>query len=242
MPVKFEFVKEVVARGVTLRRADLFKKIRNNEPKPEKLSDRSWRSLSKQLESDAMIKKSKICSRANATRANFGRTRPSGEVDVRERLRRKFRQSPEPEEISMEMSRNKGYGGRSKKTLGYGDVMRGSEKDARFGRLVVRVDEPGTGIYNVTTAEEDDSAKHGSFENQLNTESEDYGTGSGGLCRPHVLNMTVEEISQHPLVLKMMERLEALEGRQISSVLLVDGTATEKESTREVNVELEGTT
>ena len=41
-PLRFEYVKEVIARGMTLRRAELWKRIREKKSKPEKLSDRSW--------------------------------------------------------------------------------------------------------------------------------------------------------------------------------------------------------
>ena len=68
---------------MTLRRSELWKKIRLEEPKPEDVSDRTWRSLARQLESPTTIRKAGICSRANASRVNFGRTSPSGEVGVR---------------------------------------------------------------------------------------------------------------------------------------------------------------
>ena len=44
-PLRFEYVKEVIARGVALRRAALWRKIRNGEPKPPTASDRLWRTL-----------------------------------------------------------------------------------------------------------------------------------------------------------------------------------------------------
>lgn len=40
-PMKFEIVKQVVARGVTLRRIELWNKIRNGELKPEEVSDKT---------------------------------------------------------------------------------------------------------------------------------------------------------------------------------------------------------
>jgi hypothetical protein len=38
-PIKFEVVKEVIARGVSLRRSKLWKKIRSKEPKPPYVTD-----------------------------------------------------------------------------------------------------------------------------------------------------------------------------------------------------------
>lgn len=130
-PVKFKFFKEVIARGVTLRRRDLFKMLKNKEPKLENLSDRSWRILGRLLKSKTTIRKSENCSRANASRVHFGRTGPSGEVGVQERLRRKLRRSPEPEEISKEMARDKGYGGRSERKPCADRVMHSCESGLR---------------------------------------------------------------------------------------------------------------
>lgn len=73
-PIRFEVVKEVIARGVSLRLAELWRKIRGNEPKPEDVTDRAWKSLKKELQNPASIHKSMMCSKANASRINFGRT------------------------------------------------------------------------------------------------------------------------------------------------------------------------
>ena len=100
---------------MSLRRSELWKKIRQDEPKPEDVSDRTWRSLAKELENPATIRKAEACSRPMQARLNFGRTGPSGEVGVRERLRNRFRRSPDPDEVQFEMVRDKGYGGRSKR-------------------------------------------------------------------------------------------------------------------------------
>ena len=107
-PIRFEVVKDVVARGVSLRRAELWMKIRNKEPKPKDVTDRPWRSLKKELQNPATIRKSMMCRKANASRVNFGRTGPSREVGVRERLRRQLRRSLDPEEIQQKMARDKG--------------------------------------------------------------------------------------------------------------------------------------
>ena len=125
-PVRFECVKEVIARGVALKRSDIWKKIRNDESKPEDVSDRAWRTLGKQLQSSSTMKKMESCSRANASRMNFGRTGPSGEVGVRERLWKWLHRSPDPKEINFEMAHNKGYGGRSRPKKESMNVMHGS--------------------------------------------------------------------------------------------------------------------
>lgn len=131
-PVKFEYVKEVIARGVTLRRVDLWKKIRNGQAKFHGVLDRSWRTLERQLDNLASIKKSENCRRANACRLNFGKTGPSGEIGVRQRKKWKFRRSPNPEEVSFEMSRDKGYGGRHKRIDDSENVMHGGGRQQRL--------------------------------------------------------------------------------------------------------------
>ena len=127
-PIKWEFVKATIARGVTLRRAELWKKIRMNGPKPDDVSDHTWRSLKRELQNPATLKKQENCSKANASRVNFGRTGPSGEVGVRARLRKRLRRSPDPEEVQLEMSRDKGYGGRSKKNKVQDNVMHDNDR------------------------------------------------------------------------------------------------------------------
>ena len=60
-PMKFEYVKEVIAHGLTLRHAELWKKIRNGEAKPIGISDRIWHMLERQLDNPASIRKSENC-------------------------------------------------------------------------------------------------------------------------------------------------------------------------------------
>ena len=125
-PINEKFVKDVIARGVSLRRSSLWKRIRTGLPKPDDITDRTWRSLEKELQNLATMRKAKLCNLANASRSNFGRTCPSREVGVRERLRKQLRRSPEPEEIAVEMARDKGYGGHSKRRKVTDNVMHGS--------------------------------------------------------------------------------------------------------------------
>ena len=54
-PIKFQYVKEAIAQGVTLRRVKLWKRIRNGEPKPSGISDRTWCTLERQLDNPASI-------------------------------------------------------------------------------------------------------------------------------------------------------------------------------------------
>ena len=124
-PMKERYVKDVIARGVSLRRSELWRKIRLQDPKLEDVSNRAWRSLTKELQNPTTIRKSEACSRGNASRLNFGRTGPSGEVGVRERLKKRNKRSPDPEEVQFEMARDRGYGGRSKRHKNSENVMHG---------------------------------------------------------------------------------------------------------------------
>lgn len=56
---------------MTLRRSELRKKIKLEEPKLDDVSNRTWRSLAQQLESPTTIRMVEKCSRANASRVNL---------------------------------------------------------------------------------------------------------------------------------------------------------------------------
>lgn len=168
--MKFEFVKEVIARGVTLRRCELWKKIRQGEEKPETISDRTWRTLGRQLDNPASVRKSENCRRANASRVNFGRTGPSGEVGVRLRLKRKLRRSPYPEEVMYEMARNKGSGDRKRSKEEKNDfIMHGSERPRQLT----------AGVAN-NTASSNSSEENKSTENEDNEPAEDESEDRNG--------------------------------------------------------------
>ena len=215
IPIKFEVVKEVIARGVSLRRAELWKKIRNNEPKPEDVSDRTWRSLKRELENPATIRKLQNCSKANASRMNFGRTGPSGEVGVRERLRKRLRRSPDPEEIRFEMARDKGYGGRSKRMQNEDNVMHGSQRATPGSFEVARVtDVLGNPYLDKTEVACNPHVTSGlpvQIHDKIGSEARPTtgNIGSGG-----VHPMSEEQLACNPFVMRLMERIAALEGRQ----------------------------
>ena len=202
------YVKEVIAQGVMLRRSELWKKIRLKEPKPEDVSNKTWRSLARQLESPATIRKVEICSRANASRVNFGRTGPSGEVGVRERLRRQFKRSPDPEEVRFEMARNKGYSGRSKRNKTSDNIMHGSwnagvqleDEEIRHNSqhtqgISPRLDSSAAGRSDDRAQFHDDNATCLQFARKIDVQS-------------GIMSISEEQFAQHPMKLKLMHRLE----------------------------------
>ena len=240
-PIKERYVKEVIARGVTLRRSELWKKIRLEEPKPEDVSDRTWRSLARQLESPATIRKAEICSRANASRVNFGRTRPSGEVGVRERLRRHLKRSPDPEEVRFEMARNKGYSGRSKSNKSSDNIMHGSwNAGDRLEDSEIRHNSQHT---EGASLRNDNSAPEGRPERaQFYDDSEPCSQPARKTgYQSGMLSISEEQLAQHPMVLKLMQRLEALEGRKRQSAAVeevVGGQSNPKAAVEEISEEV----
>lgn len=190
-----------------MRRAELWKKIRNKEPKPEDVTDRAWRSLNKELQNPATIRKSMMCSKANASRINFGRTRPSGEVGVRERLRRQLRRSPDPEEIQQEMARDKGYGGRSKRKHIEVSIMHNKVRSSKVSLFNSKDSE------HVNDTEDADTPPIKSTSSlELHTElgrekvdAEAHATSSG------VQFIMDPQIRTDPFVLNLIDRLAALE-------------------------------
>lgn len=208
-PMRFEVVKDVVARGVSLRRAELWKKIRYAEPKPEDVTDKAWKSLKKELHNPATQRKSLMCSKANASRVNFGRTGPSGEVGIRERLRRQFRRSPHPEEIQLEMSRDKGYGGQCKRKI----IEASSTHDRETSPLVslgaVRIND----CLNGENVEDTEDALAGTTSSQeaLHDVLQSQPAAVGHASSTELNDLMDSDIACSPFVLNLMDRLAALE-------------------------------
>lgn len=133
---------------------------------------------------------------------------------MRERLRKKLRRSPEPEEISFEMARNKGFGGRSKRNKPMDNIMHGTgnvSSDVR-GEILSQTsrepqEEPHRYLPNV-----------GELSPAVGLQTHE-GSPRNVTLVPNtsipskVLTISDEDIVRHPMVLKMMQRLEALEGR-----------------------------
>jgi len=76
----------------------------------------------------------------------------------------------------------------------------------------------------------------------LQTEFQQHEGSNRGVGQSLVMTMSAQEISQHPLVLKMMERLEALEGQHKSAIVSIDDTVVQKETSHVAQVEVEDTT
>lgn len=214
-----KYVKEVIARGVSLRRSVLWKKIRSGERKPDDVSDRSWRSLARELENPASIRKADICSRANASRLNFGRTGPSGEVGVRERLRKKLKRSPEPEEINFEMARDKGYGGQSKRIKSTDNIMHGSrDEDVRLDEEEIHRNSGGAAGQSPEYSRSPQGTSRGPIHLRDGGRQE-WETAPNTTDSSRVLSISEEDLARHPMVMRMMERLEALEGKKTTGTV-----------------------
>jgi len=208
-PMRFEVVKDVVAHGVSLRRAELWKKIRYAEPKPKDVTDKAWKSLKKELHNPATQRKSLMCSKANACRVNFGRTGPSGEVGIRERLRRQFRRSPHPEEIQLEMSRDKGYSGQCKRKIIDASSTHDSETSPPLSLVASLIND----CLNGENVEGTEDALAGSTSSQeaLHDVLESQPVAVGHASSKVVNDLMDSEISCSPFVLNLMDRPATLE-------------------------------
>ena len=195
-------------------------KFRLEDPKPEDVSDRTWRSLARQLESPATIRKAEICSRANASRVNFGRTGPSGEVGVRERLRRQLKRSPEPEEVRFEMARNKGYSGRSKRNMNSDNIMHGSRN---AGVSLEDEEIPHTSQYTEGVSPQHVSSAPGRSDKRGQIHDDNaicLEPAAKSVVQSGSMLISEDQLAQHPMVLKLMHRLEALEGMKKQSAVV----------------------
>ncbi|KAG0596114.1 hypothetical protein M758_UG225500 [Ceratodon purpureus] len=214
-PIAFEVVIEVIARGVTLRRAELWKRIQRKEPKPDDVSDRTWRLLTRELDNLAAQKKSQNCKHANASHVNFRRTGPSGEVRVREKLRRKFRRFLEPHEVDFEMSRDKGYGGRSKRLRIEDTVMHGSQNAYASVCAEARTSNAKETFVEaqIEAQETYPIPKQPSIVIHHNIQSRSQASRSPKGLKAES-SMSEDQILKNPLVLSLLEQIAALEAQQ----------------------------
>ena len=145
---------------------------------------------------------------------------------MRERLRKQLRRSPEPEEIAVEMTWDKGYGGRSKRHKVTDNVMHDSQNE--------RVDSGGEQLSHTSREPLEESPRNlagpGETSTTVGLQIED---GKNSTVAPNtdslsrVLTLTDEDIARHPTFLKMMQRLEAPEGKK--SQVTVDKQAMREE-------------
>ena len=106
----------LIGHQVSARRNFLISKIKEGKPPPSGCNLEAWNRLTDICKSPNFMKKSAAMTYANSCRQNYGRTGPSGEIGVRDALKTELRRSPDPEEVQAEMIRDKGYGGKKKKT------------------------------------------------------------------------------------------------------------------------------
>jgi hypothetical protein len=105
------YLRSLMGRAVTSKRAELIKKIKNGEPQPLHIDHQVWYRLIKLAASRQCKEKSEQGRYANAMRRTYGRTGSGGVHGVRERLRERFNRSPDPDEMEAELNRGKGFGG-----------------------------------------------------------------------------------------------------------------------------------
>jgi hypothetical protein len=118
---KFEYSADIdddwlrgeIGRGVSTRRFQLMEMIRNGDQMPPGFDKGVWYTLQRISDDPKYKEKSEAMRHANSMRRTKGRTGPKGEMGIVEDLREHFGRSPDPDEIDLEMQRDKGYAGAS---------------------------------------------------------------------------------------------------------------------------------
>ena len=109
------FFRSVLGRALSQRRNAVLALIESGVPCPLSFDERIWNTLKKYKDDPATQKKREDTQRARASRGSGGRTGPLGESGVRQKLSEMLGRSPDPEEVALEMNRDKGWGGRKRK-------------------------------------------------------------------------------------------------------------------------------
>ena len=110
-----DYLRGLMGKAVTKKRAELILLIKNNGKQPLHVDEKVWQRLEKLANSKQWEEKSEQCCYANACRRTLGRTGSQGENGVREKLRASLGRSPHPDEVEEEMQRDKGFGGQKRK-------------------------------------------------------------------------------------------------------------------------------
>ena len=133
-----KFLLPLLGQKVSTRRNELMTAIRAGKECPLGVDKNARKTLENLCGSVNFQRKSEAMRYANACRQNLGRTGPGGEAGVRDYLKETLERSLDPEEVQAEMSRDKGYGGKKRKTK-YKAVRERqkaeSEEDAKEGGL-----------------------------------------------------------------------------------------------------------
>ena len=112
-----QFILPLIGRRLSTTRNQIINEIKSQRACPPGVKLEHWEKLKRYSESESYHRKSEAMKRANACRHTLRRTGPGGEIGVRESLKVRLRRSPDPDEVRLEMSREKGYGGRKKQKL-----------------------------------------------------------------------------------------------------------------------------
>lgn len=115
-PLNEDYLRALMGRAVTKRRTELIHFIQNNGERQKHIDKSVWLRLEKLANSRQREQKSEQGRHANACRKVISRTGRRGLDGVREQLRNMLGRSPDPSELEEEMHRDKGNGGRKRKT------------------------------------------------------------------------------------------------------------------------------
>lgn len=113
--INASWLRARIGNALSLYRHELMKIIQARESRPPWVSESIWEKLVKMESSVKFKQKSEAMKYAQSCRRSYGRTGPIGEAGIIERLTKKLRRSPAPDEVYEEMHRDKGYGGRCRR-------------------------------------------------------------------------------------------------------------------------------
>ena len=135
-PLNPSYLRQRIGNALSSYRHEIIRLIQAEQDRPPWVSATVWGKLVKLEGSDKFRLKSAQMKHANACRKNKGRTGPLGEAGITERLRLQLQRSPTADEIYEEMTRDKGYGGRSRKAIRpQSSKSQGEQEDESLGNM-----------------------------------------------------------------------------------------------------------
>lgn len=114
-PLNPSYLRTRIGNALSSYRHEIIRMIQAEQDRPPWVSDEVWEKLTRLANSEKFKAKSEQMKYANTCRRTKGRTGPLGASGITERLRLQLQRSPTSDEIFAEMSRDKGYGGRSRR-------------------------------------------------------------------------------------------------------------------------------
>jgi hypothetical protein len=108
--ISSNYIRSCVSHNVIQWHAKLWGMQKQRQSRPEGLSVKNWQTLERIRMNPEREHLTQTRKYANVCQLNLGRTGPKGELGIKEDLRRDLCREPDPNEVTREMRRDKGYG------------------------------------------------------------------------------------------------------------------------------------